>query len=108
LNIDIDIDSVDDTFGVSISASTILLGRGIESIIDDTFKAVFCRYFDIDTFEFMLINFQRISSVKVNYLKQNLASRTTAPAVNVADFSKNLQPYDCKTRMSMIMIMLSG
>jgi hypothetical protein len=40
-NIDIDIDSIDDTFGVSISVSTILLGNGIESSIDDTFKAVF-------------------------------------------------------------------
>jgi len=40
-NIDIDIDSIDDTFGVSISVSTILLGRGNESSIDDTFKAVF-------------------------------------------------------------------
>ena len=70
-NIDIDIDSIDDTFGVSISVSTILLGRGIESSIDDTFKAVFFRYFDIDTFELMLIKFQRISSLKVNYRKQN-------------------------------------
>ena len=40
-NIDIDIDSIDDTFRVSISVSTVLLGRGIESSIDDTFEAVF-------------------------------------------------------------------
>jgi len=36
-NIDIDIDSIDDTFGVLISVSTILLGQGIASSIDDTF-----------------------------------------------------------------------
>jgi len=70
-NIDIDIHSIDDTFGVLISISTILLGQGIESCIDDTFKAFFCRYFDIDTFELMLIKFQRISSLKDNYRKQN-------------------------------------
>jgi len=34
-NIDIDIDSIDDSFGVSISVSTIPLGKGIESSIDD-------------------------------------------------------------------------
>jgi len=39
---------------------------GIKSSIDDTFKSVFCRYFDIDTFELMLIKFQLISSLKVN------------------------------------------
>ena len=38
-NIDIDIDTIDDTFVVSIS--TILLRRSIESIIDDTLTAVF-------------------------------------------------------------------
>jgi len=37
----IDIDSIDDTFGVSISVSTILLGQVIKSGIEDTFKAVF-------------------------------------------------------------------
>ena len=40
-NIDIDIDTIDDTFEVSISISTILLSRSIESGIDDTFSAVF-------------------------------------------------------------------
>jgi len=35
-NIDIEIDSIDDTFGVSISVSTILLGWSIKSSIDDT------------------------------------------------------------------------
>jgi len=69
--IDIDINSIDNTFGVSISVSTILLGRSIESSIDDTFTAVFCGYFNIDTIELMLIKFQRISSLIVNYLKQN-------------------------------------
>jgi hypothetical protein len=38
-NIDIDIDTIDDTFQVSIS--TILSCRSIESSIDDTFTAVF-------------------------------------------------------------------
>ena len=40
-NIDIDIDTIDDTFLVSISISTILLRRSIESSIDDTLTAVF-------------------------------------------------------------------
>jgi hypothetical protein len=40
-NIDIDIDTIDDTFEVSISISTILLLRSIESSIDDTLTAVF-------------------------------------------------------------------
>jgi hypothetical protein len=40
-NIDIDIDTIDDTFEVSISISTILLCRSIESSIDDTLAAVF-------------------------------------------------------------------
>jgi hypothetical protein len=40
-NIDIDIDTIDDTFVVSISISTILLRRSIESSIDDTLTAVF-------------------------------------------------------------------
>jgi len=40
-NIDIDIDSIDDTFEVSISVSTILLGQGIKSSIDDTFQPFF-------------------------------------------------------------------
>ena len=51
IDIDIDIDTIDDTFAVSISVSTILSCRGIGSSIDDTFMAVFSRYFDIDTFE---------------------------------------------------------
>ena len=63
-NIDIDIDTIDDTFEVSISILTILLCQGIDSSIDDTFKAVFCRYFDIDTFRTTLIKFSRISSLK--------------------------------------------
>jgi len=56
-NIDIDIDCIDDTFESIelISVSTILSGRGIESSVDDSFKTVFWRYFDIDTFEVMLI-----------------------------------------------------
>ena len=45
----IDIDTIDITFVVSVS--TILSCRGIGSSIDDTFMAVFSRYFDIDTFE---------------------------------------------------------
>ena len=40
-NIDIDIDTIDDTFEVSISISTILLCPSIDSGIDDTFSAVF-------------------------------------------------------------------
>jgi len=69
----IDIDSINDTFGISISVSTILLGwvSKVVSTILLSFKAVFCLYFDIDTFELMLIKFQRISSLKVNYWKQN-------------------------------------
>ena len=50
-NIDIDIDTIDDTSEVSISISTILSCRSIESGIDDTFVAVFSRYIDIDSFE---------------------------------------------------------
>jgi len=53
VNIDIDIDSIDDTFGVAISVLTILLDQVIESSIDNTFKAVFLRYFDIYTFALM-------------------------------------------------------
>ena len=51
LNIDSDIETIDDTSVVSISVSTILSCRGIGSSIDDTFMAVFSRYFVIDTFE---------------------------------------------------------
>jgi hypothetical protein len=40
-NIDIDIDSINDTSGVSISVSTILLSHDIESSIDENFKGVF-------------------------------------------------------------------
>ena len=40
-NIDIDIDTIDDTFEVSISISTILSCGSIESGIDDTFTAIF-------------------------------------------------------------------
>ena len=40
-NIDIDIDTIDDTFEVSISISTILSRQIIDSGIDDTFSAVF-------------------------------------------------------------------
>ena len=60
-NVDIDIDTIDDTFGVSISVSTILLCLGIESGIGDTFEACFCRYFDIDTFD---VKFTLNSSLK--------------------------------------------
>ena len=51
VTIDIDFDTIDDTFAVSISISTILSCRGVGSSIDDTFMAVFPRYLDIDTFE---------------------------------------------------------
>jgi len=37
----IDIDSIDDTFGVSILVLTILLGRGIE-IYTDQASSIFC------------------------------------------------------------------
>ena len=40
-NIDIDIDSIDDTFDVSISISTILSYKSIDRGIDDTFLAFF-------------------------------------------------------------------
>ena len=50
-NIDIDIDTIDDTFEVSISISTILSCGSIESGIDDTFTAVF-----IDTSISILLN----------------------------------------------------
>ena len=69
-NIDIDIDSIDDTFGSIDIGIDNTLGRGIDSSIDDTIMAAFFRYFDIDTFELMLIKFQCISSLKVNR-KQN-------------------------------------
>ena len=49
LNIDIDIDTIDDTFEVSIS--TILSRPSIDSSIDDTFTAVF-----IDTSISILLN----------------------------------------------------
>ena len=39
--IDIDIDTIDDTFEVSISISTILSCKSIDCSIDDTFSAVF-------------------------------------------------------------------
>ena len=39
--VNIEIDTIDDNFVVSISVSAILLCRGIESSIDDTFLAVF-------------------------------------------------------------------
>jgi len=41
LNVDIDIDSINDTFGVSISVLTILLGRSIDSSINDNFNCLF-------------------------------------------------------------------
>ena len=50
-NIDIDIDSIDDTFEVSISISTILFCQSIDDGIDDTFSAVF-----IDTSISILLN----------------------------------------------------
>ena len=48
-NIDIDIDTIDDTFEVSISISTILTYKSIDRGIDDTFLVFFYRYYDIDT-----------------------------------------------------------
>jgi len=48
-NIDIDIDSIDDTFDVSISISTILSYKSIDRGIDDTFLAFFYRHYMIDT-----------------------------------------------------------
>ena len=52
-NIDIDIDSIDDTFDVSISISTILSYKSIDRGIDDNFLAFFLsplhdRYFSTD------------------------------------------------------------
>jgi len=52
-NIDIDIDTIDDTFEVSISISTILLCCSIDCGIDDTFSAVF-----IDTSISILLGWQ--------------------------------------------------
>jgi len=50
-NIDIDIDSIDDTFEVSISISTILFCPSIDDGIDDSFSVVF-----IDTSISILLN----------------------------------------------------
>ena len=49
--IDIDIDTIDDTFEVSISISTILSCESIDCSIDDTFSAVF-----IDIMTSILLN----------------------------------------------------
>jgi len=57
----IDINSIDNTFGVSISVSTIFLGRVSKVVSTILLRPFFCRYFDIDTFELMIIKFQRIS-----------------------------------------------
>ena len=89
-NMDINIDTIDDSFAVMISVSAILSCRGIGSSIDDTSILLwpfFPRYFDIDTFE--LIHF-KMFTFHVSHLVYS--SRITPGLSDVQDtFKKYLE-----------------